>query len=72
MRNIQHISLVLLLLVLSSCSSTDAKNEPPMIGHIVPDFSLSDQDGTIWKLSDVVKRHRGVVLAYYPKDDTKL
>jgi len=37
-----------------------------------PDLTLADQDGKAWKLSNAVKDYRAVVLAFYPKDDTKL
>lgn len=55
---------------MSACAATDVKTTPS--GHIAPDFTLSDQDGKLWKLSDAVKDYRAVVLAFYPKDDTKL
>ncbi len=72
MRILPHVLASLLLVGISGCATTDGNNGAPMVGQETPDFSLPDQDGTIWKLSDVVKRHRGVVLAFYPKDDTKL
>lgn len=34
------------------------------------DFTLFDQEGKSWKLSEVLKDYRGVILAFYPKDDT--
>jgi peroxiredoxin Q/BCP len=38
------------------------------VGDLAPDFSLSDQDGNVWKLSD--HRGRAVVLLFYPGDET--
>ena len=35
-----------------------------------PDFTLADQDGNPVTLGTVVKAHRGVIVAFYPKDDT--
>ena len=57
---------------MSACAGTDVKTAPPASGQLAPDFTLVDQDGKAWKLSDAVKNHRAVVLAFYPKDDTKL
>lgn len=37
-------------------------------GNIAPDLGLTDQDGKIWRLSDL--RGRPVVIYFYPKDDT--
>ncbi|MCK7472190.1 MAG: redoxin domain-containing protein [Desulfomicrobium escambiense] len=39
-------------------------------GQAAIDFTLPDQDGKLWKLSDVLKDYNAVVLAFYPKDDT--
>ncbi len=72
MRIVPLVLTLMLLLGVSQCSTTNAKNGAPVVGQAAPDFSLPGQDGTIWRLGDVVKRHRGVVIAFYPKDDTKL
>jgi peroxiredoxin Q/BCP len=40
-------------------------------GSKAPDFTLPDQNGKEVKLGDVLKDYRGVVLAFYPKDDSK-
>ncbi|MBN2160181.1 MAG: redoxin domain-containing protein [Spirochaetes bacterium] len=72
MRLLKHIPLVLILLVVCACSSTNALEKASLTGQTAYDFSLPDQDGKIWKLSDVLKSYRGAVLAFYPKDDTKL
>jgi peroxiredoxin Q/BCP len=40
----------------------------PGVGHMAPDFSLPDQDGTVRALSSY--RGSWVLLYFYPKDDT--
>jgi len=72
MRITKFVFFVLVFFILSACASTGAKNASPVSGQVAPDFTLSDQKGNIWKLSNAVKNHRAVVLAFYPKDDTKL
>ncbi len=72
MRMTKQMVPALMLLIISACSSTTATSDSSMIGQTTIDFSLPDQDGKIWKLSDVLKTYRGAVLAFYPKDDTKL
>ena len=37
-----------------------------------PDFTLADQNGNSVTVSVLLKEYRGVVLAFYPKDDTGL
>ena len=54
-----------------ACAAADVKDSSYTPGQIAYDFTLPDQDGKLWKLSDVLKDYRGVVLAFYPKDDTK-
>jgi peroxiredoxin Q/BCP len=39
------------------------------IGKIAPEFTLSDQNGKPFVLSEALKRH-AVVLYFYPKDET--
>jgi peroxiredoxin len=48
------------------------KQSPSSTGAIATDFTLPDQDGKLWTLGEVLKNHHGVVLAFYPKDDTGL
>jgi len=50
----------------------DVKQAPSVSGTAAPDLTLPDQDGKLITLSEVLKNYRGVVLAFYPKDDTKL
>ncbi len=39
--------------------------------EIAPDFTLPDQNGNPVTLSKVLDDHRGAVVVFYPKDDTK-
>ena len=71
MQQAKLLLLILILFVLWACASTDVKKISSAQGQTASDFTLSDQDGKLWKLSDVLKDYRGVVLAFYPKDDTK-
>lgn len=72
MKRISTLFIFVFLFVISACAGTDVKTTPSASGQVAPDFTLADQDGKAWKLSDAVKNHRAVVLAFYPKDDTKL
>lgn len=72
MQRVSFLFILFFLFVLSACAGTDVKTTHPVSGQLAPDFTLSDQDGKMWKLSDAVKDYRAVVLAFYPKDDTKL
>jgi cytochrome oxidase Cu insertion factor (SCO1/SenC/PrrC family) len=70
MRRIKLILMALALLALCACAGAEIKNTSSAAGQTAYDFSLPDQDGKMWKLSDTVKEYRAVVLAFYPKDDT--
>lgn len=72
MRQTRFIFIAIMLLALSGCAGTVVKTTPPATGQAAIDFTLPDQNGKLWKLSDAVKDYRAVVLAFYPKDDTKL
>jgi cytochrome oxidase Cu insertion factor (SCO1/SenC/PrrC family) len=72
MRRISSLFIFLFLFVISACAGMDVKTTPSVSGQIAPDFTLTDQDGKAWNLSDAVKDYHAVVLAFYPKDDTKL
>jgi len=64
--------IVPIIFVLSGCASTVEKNTSRISGTTAHDFTLSDQNGKLWKLSDALKDYQAVVIAFYPKDDTKL
>jgi cytochrome oxidase Cu insertion factor (SCO1/SenC/PrrC family) len=59
------------LAMLSGCASMDVQKTSVDPGSKAPDFTLPDQNGKEVKLGDVLKDYRGVVLAFYPKDDSK-
>ena len=63
--------MIILFLFTAACASTGgqpAANAPEASGY---DFTLPDQDGRIVRLSDVLDAHSGVVIAFYPKDDSR-
>lgn len=62
--------VTLMFFALCACAGADVKNTSDAPGQIAADFTLPDQDGKLWKLSDTLKDYRAVVLAFYPKDDT--
>jgi len=72
MRNLSSLLIFSFLFVLTACAATNHKTTFHASAQTAPDFTLADQDGKLWKLSDTVKIYRAVVLAFYPKDDTKL
>ena len=71
MRKFHLIYAVILILALAACAGADIKNTSSAPGRTAPDFALTDQDGKMWQLSEALKEHRAVVLAFYPKDDTR-
>lgn len=50
-----------------SNESLPPRESPIRVGEIAPDFTLTDQNRTDWKLSDAVKKG-DVVLCFYPMD----
>jgi len=63
---------VFIFTLLSACASAEVKQATSSTGAIAPDFTLPDQDGKLWTIGEVLKNYHGVVLAFYPKDDTGL
>jgi len=63
--------LAFVLAILSACATTEAQKTAVTPQTKAHDFTLPDQNGQAIKLSDVLKDYRGVVLAFYPKDDSK-
>jgi len=73
MRIAKIILIVFVFIALLACASAEVKQSPSMTGAITAqNFTLPDQDGKSWTLGEVLNNHRGVVLAFYPKDDTGL
>jgi peroxiredoxin len=60
-----------MLLALVACAGADIKKAPSQSGQSAVDFTLPDQNGKLWTLSETLKNYQAVVLAFYPKDDTK-
>ena len=63
--------VIILFLFTAACASTGgqpAANAPEASAH---DFVLPDQDGQMVRLSEVLDAHDGVVIAFYPKDDSR-
>ncbi len=71
MPKIKLLYVLLLLFVLSACAGADVKRTPSASGQTAVDFTLPDQDGKMWTLSETLKEYNAVVLAFYPKDDTR-
>jgi len=70
MRQTRLLFIAIMFLALAGCAGAEVKTTPPVTGLAAIDFTLPDQDGKLWKLSDVLKDYNAVVLAFYPKDDT--
>lgn len=66
------ILVVFVFSALLACASAEVKQSPSTANNTAPDFTLPDQNRKSWTLSEVLKNYRGVVLAFYPKDDTGL
>jgi peroxiredoxin Q/BCP len=47
-----------------------SKDHQVQTGDLAPDFELRDQDGQPVRLSALLRDARGVVLYFYPKDET--
>jgi len=70
MRQTRLLFIAIMFLALAGCTGVEVKTTPPVTGQAAIDFTLPDQGGKLWKLSDVLKDYNAVVLAFYPKDDT--
>ena len=70
MRQTRLLFIAIMFLALAGCAGADVKTAPSQTGLTAIDFTLPDQDGKLWKLSDVLKDYNAVVLAFYPKDVT--
>ena len=66
------VCLVLILAVFASgCSRFDPQRTAGEQENKAHDFTLPDQNGEMTTLSSVVQNHRGVLIAFYPKDGSK-
>jgi hypothetical protein len=71
MTRTKMIWMIVILSMCFACAGTEAQKRSSNPGEKAYDFSLSDQNGKIIKLSEVLKDYRGAVIAFYPKDNTK-
>jgi len=71
MRPLKLLLLILTFFVLCTSAFADSQNTSSALAKAADDYTLSDQNGKMWKLTDVLKEYRGLVLAFYPKDNTK-
>lgn len=71
MRRLKLFSFILMAIVLGACSSGNVKKTSSVPENTAYDFELPDQNGKVIKLSSILKKYRGAVIAFYPKDDTK-
>ncbi|MFO7569848.1 MAG: hypothetical protein R6W75_08615 [Smithellaceae bacterium] len=71
MKQISLLFVAMLLLAFCACAGAEVKTAPAQTDQTAIDFTLPDQDGKLWTLSETLKEYNAVVLAFYPKDDTK-
>lgn len=70
MRQTRLLFIAMPLMAFCACAGADVKTAPAKTGQAAIDFTLPDQDGKRWTLSETLKECNAVVLAFYPKDDT--
>jgi len=63
--------IFIVLLLLAACASAPKEIAPAGEPVTAPDFALPDQNGQTVRLSEVLESHKGAVIAFYPKDDTR-
>lgn len=61
--------IVLCFFILGCATSGGPKTNPAH--ESARDFTLPDQNGEMVTLGKVLETHRGAVIAFYPKDDSK-
>jgi hypothetical protein len=71
MKNRTIALCIVCLVFISACATQTANRQAGESGAPAPEFTLADQDGTPVSLSGVLREYRGVVLAFYPKDDSR-
>jgi hypothetical protein len=70
MQQARLIFIALVLLAMCAGAGAEVKTDVTSPVQKAVDFKLPDQDGKMWTLSETLKDHKAVVLAFYPKDDT--
>jgi peroxiredoxin Q/BCP len=67
MQKLLILTFILLIgILVTQCKAKIKK--PLIIGDTIPDFSLLDQNGAVFNLSDA--KGQALVIYFYPKDDT--
>lgn len=67
MQKLLLLTFILLIgILVTQCKAKIKK--PLIIGDTIPDFSLLDQNGAVFNLSDA--KGQALVIYFYPKDDT--
>ncbi|MCC6810823.1 MAG: peroxiredoxin [Deltaproteobacteria bacterium] len=54
----------------NALAATTASENPVAAGDAAPAFSLRDQDGKLWSLTDLLAGQKALVLFFYPADET--
>jgi hypothetical protein len=64
--------IYVLIFLFVACAGAGAEVKTDVVSPVqkAVDFTLPDQDGKMWTLSETLKDYKAVVLAFYPKDDT--
>ena len=70
MRKTKLFLIMLVALAMCAAAAAEVKTVVALPDQKAVDFTLPDQDGKMWTLSETIKDYKAVVLAFYPKDDT--
>jgi cytochrome oxidase Cu insertion factor (SCO1/SenC/PrrC family) len=70
MLKVKFMFIALVLLAMCASAGAEIKSTPTETDQVAFDFTLPDQNGKLWTLSETLKDYQAVVLAFYPKDDT--
>ncbi len=66
-----YVTLMLVIFILAGCAGHQSESMPQPAIDLAPAFTLPDQNGEMMSLGMVLNRHRGALIAFYPKDDSK-
>lgn len=68
---IKKISLIVLITIfgLSSINTIMAQHSKIKVGDKIPNFTLNDQNGNPFSITDIIGK-KAMVIYFYPKDDT--
>ena len=70
MLKVKFMFIAMVLLAMCASAGAEVKTDVASPDQKAVDFTLPDQDGKMWTLSETLKDYKAVVLAFYPKDDT--